>query len=88
MQRSKLITVILDRANKKQALNVTKRLRPSKKPRWGFSDEASALRARFVGYAAKPHTCADRSVFCLGGAEAKNGFQKPAARADCGFSTS
>ncbi len=29
----------------------------------GFSAEASALRARFVGYAAKPHTCADRSIF-------------------------
>ncbi|MBP0982181.1 MAG: hypothetical protein J6A19_00505, partial [Oscillospiraceae bacterium] len=48
----------------------------------------SALRARFGGIAAKPHTCADRSVFCPGRAGAKNGFQKPASRAKLGFSTS
>ncbi len=45
------------------------------------------LRARFVGVADKPHTCADRSVFCLGKAEAKNGFKKPASRANLTFST-
>jgi len=48
---------------------------PSKKSRWDFSAETSALRARFVGAADKPHTCADRSVFCLGKAEAKKEFQ-------------
>ena len=60
-------------------------LRPSKKSRWDFSAETSALRARFVGVADKTHTCADRSVFCLGRAEAKNGFQKPASRANLIF---
>ena len=60
-------------------------LRPSKKSRWDFSAETSALRARFVGVADKTHTCADRSVFCLGRAEAKNGFQKPTSRANLIF---
>jgi hypothetical protein len=61
--------------------------RSSKKSRWDFSTETSALRARFAGVADKPHTCADRSVFCLGRAEAKNGFQKLASWANLIFST-
>ena len=69
------------------------RLRPSKKSRWDFSDETSALRARFVGNADKPHTCADRSVFCLGRVDAvtlelRQKTEKPASRANSIFSTS
>ena len=45
-----------------------------------FRQSTSALRALIVGIAANSHTCADRCVFCLGRAEAKNGFQKSAAR--------
>ena len=48
------------------------RMKPSKKSRWDFSAETSALRARFVGNADKPHTCADRSVFYSGRPGAKN----------------
>ena len=54
----------------------------------GLFRRTSQLRARLGGYAANPHTCWDRSVFCLGIAEAKNGFQKPASRANSFFSTS
>ena len=39
-----------------------------------FRQSTSALRALIVGIAANSHTCADRCVFCLGKAEAKNGF--------------
>ena len=63
------------------------RLRPSKKSRWDFSAEASALPALIVGKADNSHSCADRSVFCLGKAEAKNGFKMPASRANSIFST-
>ena len=41
------------------------RMKPSKKSRWDFSAETSALRARFVGNADKPHTCADEKCFLL-----------------------
>ena len=47
------------------------RLKPSKKSRWDFFTEASALPALIVGNADNSHSCADRSVFCLGKAEAK-----------------
>ena len=54
----------------------------------GLFRRTSAPRARFAGNADKPHTCVDRSVFCLGRAEAKNGFQMPTSRAKATFSTS
>ena len=50
-----------------------------------FRQSTSALRARFVGVADKPHTCADRSVFRPGRPVAKNGFKKPASRANLTF---
>ena len=53
-----------------------------------FRQKTSTLRALTVGFADSSHTCADRSVFCLGRPEAKNGFQKPASRAKPIFSTS
>ena len=39
-------------------------MRLSKKSRWDFSAEASALPALIVGKADNSHSCADRSVFC------------------------
>ena len=46
-------------------------MRPSKKSRWDFSAEASALPALIVGNADNSHSCADRSVFCPGRPVAK-----------------
>ncbi|MBD9060692.1 MAG: hypothetical protein EGR45_01545, partial [Ruminococcaceae bacterium] len=45
----------------------------------------TALRALIVGYADNSHTCAVSSVFCLGRAKSKNGFQKLASRAIIDF---
>ncbi len=53
----------------------------------GFFAETSALRARFDGFAAKPHTCADRSIFWVGKAALKNGFQSPLCGQKLSFST-
>ena len=52
-------------------------MRTSKKSQRDFSAEASALPALIVGNADNSHSCADRSVFCLGRAEAKNGLKCP-----------
>lgn len=51
----------------------------------GLFRRTSTPRARFVGFADKPHTCADRSVFCPGKPVAKNRFQKPASRVNSVF---
>ncbi len=61
-------------------------MRPSKNPHWGFFAEPihwhdksclthfdiakCLLHARLGGYAANPHTCRDRSVFCPGRVDA------------------
>jgi len=51
-------------------------VRPSKKSRWDFFDETSALPALIGGYAANSHSCADRSVFWCGKATPKKVIKK------------
>jgi len=43
----------------------------------GVFRRTSQLRARLGGCAVNPYTCWDRSVFCLGKAEAKKDFKNP-----------
>ena len=64
---------------KKMTGRISARQRPSKNPLKGLFRRTTALRALIVGYADNSHTCAVSSVFCLGRAEAKNGFQKLAS---------
>lgn len=63
------------------------RMKPSKKSRWDFSAETSALRARFVGNADKPQLVRIEVFFTPGDPEQKTDLKSPLRGQTTIFST-